>query len=78
MVHIFVLVIVFAFVIVFICMIVFVFMIVFVIVKLLQRVSRAGDIAKLPVDVSLNACNMEEHVHPAQSFQIFSKYLSTF
>ena len=46
--------------------IVFVFGIgfVFVIVKLLQRVGRAGDIAKLPVNVSLNACYVEEHVHP--------------
>ena len=69
---------------VFVSMIVFVFRIVFVcnlifvIVKLLQRISRAGDVAKLPVDVSLNACNVEEHVHPAQSFQIFSEHLSTF
>ena len=55
------------------------------IVKLLQRVGRAGDIAKLPVNVSLNACNVEEHVHPGQHFsfkylsnicQIFSKNLS--
>ena len=30
-----------------------------------QWVSRAGDVAKLPVDVSLNAGDVEEHVHPA-------------
>ena len=49
--------------------------------QLLQRVSRAGDIAKLPIDVSLNACNVEEHVHPRATLyllylQISVKYLS--
>ena len=38
------------------------------IVEALQRISGAGHVAKLPIDVSLNAGDVEEHVHPGKHF----------
>ena len=35
-------------------------------VEILERVCRAGDVAQLPVDLPLDAGDVEEHVHPGE------------